>query len=77
MKRRRASVAGPWPPASVALYALGLAAALAVAFSLGGGETAPVDWALVAVPATLVAGASLVVRRANRGVQPAAADATR
>src|SRR5688572_14651264 len=53
-------------PAATALYALGLLGLLAVSVSLGGGETEPARWATIAVPATLFAAASLVMRRARR-----------
>ena len=56
-------------PAATALYALGLLALFAVAASLGGGETEPARWALVAVPVTLFAAASLAMRRARRSAR--------
>jgi hypothetical protein len=55
-----------WPGAAIVLYPIGLLAALAVALMLGGDETGPARWALVVVPLTLLALASLVVRRAER-----------
>ncbi len=54
------------PVAATALYALGLLALSTVSLSLGGGETEPARWALVGVPVTLFAAASLIVRRARR-----------
>ena len=55
------------PSLTGVLYGLGLAALLAVALSLGGGETEPVRWALVVVPVALFASASLAARRAGSG----------
>ncbi len=51
------------------LYGLGLLALPAVSLSLGGGETSPARWALIAVPVALFAAASLLVRhtRIDRG----------
>jgi hypothetical protein len=51
---------------AMVLYPIGLLAALAVALLLGGDHTGPARWALIVVPLTLVAAASLVVRRAQR-----------
>ena len=50
------------PTAASVLYAVGLLALLAVSVSLGGGETAPMRWAMTAIPVTLVGTASLVAR---------------
>ena len=52
--------------AATVLYAVALLALFTVSLSLGGGETEPTRWALIAVPATLFAAASLIVRRSSR-----------
>ena len=49
----------------MALYALALLALIAVSLSLDGGETDPTRWALIAIPATLIAAASLTTLRAR------------
>jgi hypothetical protein len=69
MSPRRGSARRLWPTAAMVLYPLGLLAALAVALLLGGEATAPALWALVAVPVTFLAAASLFVRRARRANQ--------
>jgi peptidoglycan/LPS O-acetylase OafA/YrhL len=67
VRRRRPRARRTWPAAAIVLYSLGLLAVLAVSLSLGGGEeTAPEPWALIAVPPTLFAAGSIVVRRAER-----------
>ncbi len=50
---------------ATALYALGLLALFSVALTLGGGETHPARWALIAIPVILFAAASLTTRRAR------------
>jgi hypothetical protein len=66
MTPRRSSGPRSWPAAAIVLYPLGLLALLAAALVLGGDETEPSRWALIAVPLTLLAAASLFVRRAQR-----------
>jgi hypothetical protein len=53
----------PIPLAAWVLYALGIVALVVVSLSLGGGETTPSRWALVWLPVTLLAAASLVASR--------------
>jgi hypothetical protein len=56
----------PSPPITATLlYALGLLALFTVALSLGGGETGMAHWGLIAIPVTLIATASLTMRRAR------------
>ena len=50
-------------PRATVLYVLGLVAVLTVSLSLGGAETAPTRWALVAIPVGLLAAASITSRR--------------
>ncbi len=71
MMRRRGSVRRTWPTAAIVLYSLGMLTILAVALSLGGAETTPARWALIAVPVALVAAARArrpagAARRARR-----------
>jgi hypothetical protein len=66
MTRARDPSRRVWPTGAMVLYPIGLLAALAVALLLGGDHTGPARWALIVVPLTLVAAASLVVRRAQR-----------
>jgi len=56
-------------PAATVSYALGVLTLFAVSLSLGGGETEPARWALVAVPVTLFAAASVAMRRAGRSAR--------
>ena len=65
MNSRRQAARRTRPTAAVALYSLGLLALIAVAISLRGAETAPTRWAMVAFPASLMAAASVVVRRTD------------
>jgi hypothetical protein len=64
MTGRRDPTNRTWPPAAIVLYALGLLSVLAVAVALGGGDAGADRWALVLLPATLLAAGSLAVRRA-------------
>ena len=66
MNGRRRAARRTRPTAAIVLYALGMLALLAVAISLRGAETAPTRWAMVAFPTSLIAAASVVVRRAAR-----------
>jgi hypothetical protein len=66
MTRRRGFPRPTWPMAGMLLYAIGLVTVLAVALTLGDGETTPERWALTLVPVTLFAAASVVVRRTER-----------
>ena len=50
---------------ATALYALGLLALFSVALTLGGGETHPARWAVIAIPVLLLAAASRTARRAR------------
>jgi len=68
MTRRRLSERRVWRAAGIVLYALGLLAVLGVSVALDGGETEPAVWALAAIPAALMAAASLVVRRSRSRV---------
>jgi peptidoglycan/LPS O-acetylase OafA/YrhL len=71
MNRRRRPARRTRPTPAAVLYALGLLALLAVAFSLRGAETAPLRWAMIAFPVSLMAAAGGVVRRAPTSSGPA------
>ena len=66
MNGRRRQDRRTMPTASAVLYALALLALVAVAISLREAETAPIRWATVALPISLMAAASVIVRRAAR-----------
>jgi hypothetical protein len=66
---KRRSPARARPTAATILYALAMLSVAAVALALGGDETAPAGWALVAVPAALFTAASLIVRREPRAAR--------
>ena len=66
MNGRRRPARRSRPTAAAVLYALAMLALLAVAISLRDAETAPTRWAMVAFPSSLMAAASIVVRRAAR-----------
>jgi hypothetical protein len=51
---------------AIVLYVLALLALIAVSLSLDGGETDPRRWALIAIPAALVAAASLTTGEPSR-----------